>query len=60
MEAEIKTRIKQLAIEINAHYKDSQKLVLLGVLIGGAIFVADLAREITVPCVIDFLRVSSY
>jgi hypoxanthine phosphoribosyltransferase len=49
-----------MAKEINEHYKDSKNLVLLGVLIGGSIFMADLAREITVPCVIDFIRVSSY
>tara|TARA_R110001583_G_scaffold93998_1_gene237305 strand:- start:16880 stop:17389 length:510 start_codon:yes stop_codon:yes gene_type:complete len=59
-EQEIQTRIQEMAMEINARYKDSECLVLIGLLRGSAIFLADLARLITVPVVLDFMATSSY
>lgn len=59
-EQEIKTRIQEIANEINARYKDTDGLVLIGLLRGSAIFLADLARLITVPVILDFMATSSY
>lgn len=59
-EEEIKTRIQEMADEINERYKDTEALVLVGLLRGSAIFLADLARLITVPVILDFMATSSY
>nr|WP_284205767.1 hypoxanthine phosphoribosyltransferase [Psychromonas marina] len=59
-EQEIKTRIQEMANEINERYKDTDGLVLIGLLRGSAIFLADLARLITVPVILDFMATSSY
>ncbi len=59
-ETEIKQRIQEMANEINERYKDSEALVLIGLLRGSAIFLADLARLITVPVILDFMATSSY
>lgn len=59
-EKEIKDRIQEMATEINETYKDTKSLVLIGLLRGSAIFLADLARLITVPVVLDFMATSSY
>lgn len=58
---EISKRVKELGEQINAHYKDSDKeLILVGLLRGSVIFMADLCREVTKPHEIDFMTVSSY
>lgn len=58
---EISKRVKELGEQINAHYKDSDKeLILIGLLRGSVIFMADLCREVTKPHEIDFMTVSSY
>ncbi len=58
---EIAKRIKELASVINNDYKDSKKpLIIVGVLKGSFIFLADLVREITVPHIVDFISVTSY
>ncbi len=54
--AEICARI---GAQINEDYKD-KNLLLVSVLKGSLIFMADLMRELTIPCAIDFLAVSSY
>ena len=59
-ENEIRNRIKSLSKEINLFYKNSQKLLVVGLLRGSFVFIADLAREIRVPVEIDFMTVSSY
>lgn len=59
-EAQIKARLQEMADEINETYKDSECLVLIGLLRGSAIFLADLARLITVPVILDFMATSSY
>ncbi len=58
-EEELKAIVKRLGAEITRDYKD-KKLVLVSVLKGSVIFMADLMREIKVPCSIDFMSVSSY
>ena len=59
-EEQIQQRIQEMASEINERYKDSESVVLIGLLRGSAIFLADLARSLTVPVVLDFMATSSY
>ena len=59
-ENEIKKRIKSLSKEINSFYKDSKKLLVVGLLRGSFVFIADLSREINIPVEVDFMTVSSY
>ena len=58
-EREIQRRTMEMGIEIAEKYKD-QVPILIGVLNGGFIFLADLIRYINTDCEIDFLRISSY
>ena len=58
-EEEFNGIVKKLGAEISEDYKD-KKLVLVSVLKGSVIFMADLMREIKIPCTIDFMSVSSY
>ena len=58
-EAEIKQRVKELAIKISNDMKGKNPL-LLGVLNGSFIFAADLMREMTIPCEISFVKLASY
>ncbi|MEO0073006.1 MAG: hypoxanthine phosphoribosyltransferase [candidate division WOR-3 bacterium] len=58
-EAEIQKKIKELGQQISQDYKDSSPLVI-GVLKGAWVFMADLVRAITIPIRCDFLQVSSY
>ena len=59
-EADIATRVVELATEISRDYEDRSELVLVGVLKGSFIFLADLSRKLTIPHVIEFIAVSSY
>jgi hypoxanthine phosphoribosyltransferase len=59
-EAAIAARVEALAAEINAAFAGTDKLVLVGLLRGSFIFIADLARKLTVPVEIDFIEASSY
>ena len=58
-EAEIKQRVKELAEQISKDYEGKHPL-LLGVLNGAFIFAADLARELTIPFQISFVKLASY
>ncbi len=58
-EDELKQRVKELGAQITEDYK-GKDLVLITVLRGSYIFMADLSRTIDLPCVIDFMSVSSY
>ncbi len=58
-ERRIKTRIKALAKDLNKRFK-GQTPVFIGILNGSFIFFADLIREITIDCEVDFLKLSSY
>ena len=59
-ESEIKEIIERLARQIEADYENEEKIVLVGVLKGSAVFMSDLMRAIHIPTEIDFMRVSSY
>ncbi|MBN2112658.1 MAG: hypoxanthine phosphoribosyltransferase [Acidimicrobiia bacterium] len=56
----ISARIDELARHIDADYAGVDELVLIGVLKGSFIFLADLARRLTVPHRVEFIAVSSY
>src|SRR3990172_5801574 len=58
-EKRIKAKVKQLARRINRDYRGKVP-IFIGVLNGSFIFFADLIREITVDCEIDFIKLSSY
>lgn len=58
-EEEIKTRIKELGEEITRDYKD-KNLLVVGILKGAIIFMAELCKNIDLPIMIDFMAVSSY
>ncbi len=58
-EEEISEICKRLGEEISAYYK-GKKLLLVSVLKGAVVFMADLMRNITCDCEIDFMAVSSY
>ena len=50
---------QKIGAQINEDYKD-KNLLLVSVLKGSLVFMADLMRQIDIPCAIDFLAVSSY
>ncbi len=56
---EIAQKVAWLASEISADYAD-KKLLLIGVLKGAFVFLADLIRHMTIPVEIDFVRIASY
>jgi hypoxanthine phosphoribosyltransferase len=56
---ELDKQVKEMASRISKDY-EGKELVIIGVLKGGFIFLADLAREITIPVDLDFMSVSSY
>lgn len=56
---EIAQRVAQLGAELSAEYKDKNP-VLISVLKGAFVFMADLCRAMTIPCSVDFMVVSSY
>ncbi|MGB0799655.1 MAG: hypoxanthine phosphoribosyltransferase [Planktomarina sp.] len=56
----IAARIEDLAREISEEFADTDKLVVVGLLRGSFVFIADLVREIELPIEVDFLEVSSY
>jgi hypoxanthine phosphoribosyltransferase len=56
----IAARVEALAKEISAHFADTDKLVVVGLLRGSFIFIADLVRELDLPVEVDFLEASSY
>ena len=57
---QIAARVEELAAEISAAYADTEKLVVVGLLRGSFVFIADLVREIDLPVEVDFLEASSY
>ena len=59
-EAQIQERIQEMAAQINATYQGCEKLMIIAVLKGSFMFVADLIRHIKVPCQIEFVRLASY
>jgi len=59
-EPEITARINTLAHEITTHYADTSQLVVVGLLRGSFVFIADLVRHLNIPVEVDFMTVSSY
>jgi len=59
-ESDIRKRVSELAAQISADYADAGEVVLIGVLKGSFIFLADLSRNMTIPRTIEFIAVSSY
>jgi hypoxanthine phosphoribosyltransferase len=58
-EQQLERRVAELGAEISRDY-EGRDLVLVGVLKGAVVFIADLMRHLDVPCEIDFMAVSSY
>ena len=58
-EEELADIVKKIGHQITEDYRDKD-LLLVSVLKGSVIFMADLMREIKIPCNIDFMAVSSY
>lgn len=58
-EDELAARVKELGIQLTQDYA-GQEILMIGVLRGAIIFMADLARAIQLPVVFDFMAVSSY
>ena len=56
----IAARIEELARDIRREYADTEKLVVIGLLRGSFVFIADLVRELEMNVEVDFLEASSY
>jgi hypoxanthine phosphoribosyltransferase len=56
----IAARIETLAREIEARFEGTDKLIVVGLLRGSFVFIADLVRELDLPVEVDFLEASSY
>lgn len=59
---EIQTRVEEIGAAITAEYADvaEEGIVLISVLRGAAMFMADLARKIELPLEMDYMAISSY
>jgi hypoxanthine phosphoribosyltransferase len=58
-EEELRNRVAELGREIASEY-EGRDLLLVGVLKGAVFFMADLMRELPLPCEVDFMAISSY
>lgn len=58
-EEQLKAKVAELGAQISADYEDKD-LLLVSILKGAVVFMADLMRAVTIPCGIDFMVVSSY
>ncbi len=56
----IAARVEELAIEIQEQFLGTEKLIVVGLLRGSFVFIADLVRELDLPVEVDFLEASSY
>lgn len=56
----IAARIEDLCAEIRREYSGTDKIVVVGLLRGSFVFIADLVRELDMPVEVDFLEASSY
>ena len=56
----IAARVEAMATEISEHFGNTEQLVVIGLLRGSFMFIADLVRELTLPVEVDFLETSSY
>ena len=55
----IRKKVEEIARSISEEYKDNEP-VLIGILNGSFIFIADLIRKISIPSEVDFIRLASY
>lgn len=58
-EEQLKNRVQEIAQQITADYQ-GKEIMLISVLRGSFVFMADLCRAIDLPCTLDFMAVSSY
>ena len=58
-EEQLKNRVREIAQQITADYQ-VKEIMLISVLRGSFVFMADLCRAIDLPCTLDFMAVSSY
>ncbi|MEM9349667.1 MAG: hypoxanthine phosphoribosyltransferase [Pseudomonadota bacterium] len=56
----IAAKIEELARDIEREFQGTDKVVVVGILRGSFIFIADLVRELRLPIEVDFIEVSSY
>lgn len=56
----IAARIEELGRHIRTEFADTDKLIVVGLLRGSFVFIADLVRELDLPVEVDFLEASSY
>jgi len=59
-ERDIEQRVAELAQAVSRDYADKGEIVLVGVLRGAFMFLADIARRLTTPCRVDFIALASY
>src|SRR5687768_17380321 len=59
-ETDIAQRVAEMGAEISAHYPQGDDVLVLGLLKGSFMFMADLVRQIALPIQVDFLVASSY
>ena len=59
-DSDVNERVTQLGQIISASYIDTHKLIVVGLLRGSFMFIADLVRKLDVPVEVDFITVSSY
>jgi hypoxanthine phosphoribosyltransferase len=59
-EEQIRARVNEMGRAITERYRDKKEVVLIGILKGSVLFMADLARQIDMPVTFDFMAVSSY
>ena len=59
-EESLNKRIKKLAGQINEYYEDKNDLILVGILKGSIMFMAELAKNVRINCTLEFMDVSSY
>ena len=58
-EEQLDRRVREIAAQIEKDY-EGKEIMLIGVLRGSFVFMADLCRRIDLPCTLDFMSVSSY
>lgn len=59
-EESLQKRIKKLANQINEYYEDKSTVILIGILKGSVMFMAELAKNLKVDVILEFMDVSSY
>ncbi len=57
---QIAARVEQLSHDIHDEFADTDKLIVVGLLRGSFVFIADVVRELDLPVEVDFLEASSY